>query len=230
MTTEHARGESYAAFRGPARVALRVPVAVRTRVVRIVGRDVLEAVEVEDLVSGRRRLVPCDVVVLTGSWIPDHELARLGGLRLDPATRGPQVDTELRTSRPGVYAVGNLLHAVDTADVAALEGRHVAETVRRWWDRRTEPAPGIDLRVDPPLRWVAPSLLRPGDRAPARRRLLVWGEEFRSVPRLVARQDGRVVGRRTLPWALAPGRVLHVPWSLLASVDPSGGPVVLGLA
>ena len=49
MTTEHEAIESYAAFHLAGRAALRVPVATRTRVLRIIGRDRLEAVEVVDL-------------------------------------------------------------------------------------------------------------------------------------------------------------------------------------
>ena len=47
----------------------------------------------------------------------------------------PQLDrlfqSALRTSRAGVFAAGNVVHPVDTADVAALDGRHVADHVRR---------------------------------------------------------------------------------------------------
>ncbi len=229
MTTERERGESYLAFRGLARVALGTPQATSSRVVRVVGREVVEGVEVEDVSTGARRLVPCDTVVFTGDWIPDHELARLGMLDLDLATLGPRVDAALRTSAPGVFAAGNLVHPVDTADVAALDGSHVAESVLRWLDTPTEPAPGVRLIADAPFRWVAPSLVRPGDPAPARRRLLLWGEEFRSTPRVVARQGGRVVGRRTMPWPVAPGRVFRVPSSLLADVDAAAGDVSIGL-
>jgi thioredoxin reductase len=229
MTTERARGESYLAFREPARLALRVPLSVRTRVVRVLGRDRVEGVEVEDLDSGVRRVVACDTVVFTGDWIPDHELMRLRGLDIDPATLGPRVDTALRTSADGVFAAGNVLHAVDTADVAALDGRHVADPVRRWLDVGAAPRPGVRLVADAPFRWVAPSLLVPGAPAPPRHRLSMWAEEFRAAPRVVARQDGRVVGRRTLPWPVAPGRVFRVPWSVLDGVRHDGGTVTLGL-
>jgi thioredoxin reductase len=229
MTTEHDRGESYAAFRGPARVALRVPVATRTRVVRVLGRDTVEAVEVEDTRTGARRTVACDCVVFTGDWVPDHELARLGGVDIDPGTRGPRVDSALATSEAGVFAAGNVLHAVDTADVAALDGRHVAGSVRRWLASPAPARPGVRIVAAEPFRWVAPSLLRPGAPAPPRRRLLLWAEEFRAAPRVVATQDGRDVGRRTLPWPVAPGRVFRVPWSRLAAADPARGDVTIGL-
>ncbi|MDL4772578.1 NAD(P)/FAD-dependent oxidoreductase [Actinomadura xylanilytica] len=248
MTTELPSPESYAAFNLPGRALLGVPVATRTRLTRIIGsggtgsdgsgsgagsgvggHKRLEAVEIEDLATGRRRTVECDTLVLTGDWIPDHELARSAGLEIDPGTRGPLVDTALRTSRPGVFAAGNVLHPVDTADIAALDGRHVAGEVLAFLAGR-EPSPdGVRFVADAPFRWVAPGLLRPGDPAPARGRLLLWTDELVRVPRVVLRQDGRVLARRTVPWPASPGRVFRVPWSMVRSVDPHGGPVHVGL-
>ncbi len=129
LVTEYPRPESYAAFTVPGRVALRVPVRTSTRVVGLVGRGRLTGVEVEHRETGARETIACDTVVFTGDWIPDHELARSGGIALDPGTSGPRVDTALRTDRPGVFAAGNVLHPVDTADVAALDGAHVARSV-----------------------------------------------------------------------------------------------------
>ena len=60
---------------------------------------------------------------------PDSELARAADLEIDPNTRGPLIDTRQATSNPGVFAIGNLTHPVDTADVAALDGRAVAQHV-----------------------------------------------------------------------------------------------------
>ncbi|MFN8157558.1 MAG: NAD(P)/FAD-dependent oxidoreductase [Candidatus Nanopelagicales bacterium] len=228
MTTEHPKGESYAAFRGPARAVLRTPVATGTRVVRVLGRDRVEGVEVEDY-SGVRRVVACDTVVFTGGWIPDHELVRLGGLDLDPATLGPRVDSALRTSAAGVFGAGNLLHPVDTADVAALDGRFVADPVRRWLDTGEAVPGGARIVADAPFRWVAPSLLAPGAPAPPRGRLLLWTDEHRPAPRVAAYQDGREVGAVRVPWPLSPGRAFRLPWSLVASASPRGGDVTIRL-
>ncbi len=229
MTTEHEKGESYAAFRAPARAALRTPVATSTRVVRIVGRDRVEGVEVEDAV-GARRVVDCDTVVFTGGWIPDHELVRLAGIDLDPATLGPRVDSSLRTSRPGVFGAGNLLHPVDTADVAALDGRFVASSVRRWLDTGEAFPGGAQIVADEPFRWVAPSLLAPGAPAPPRGRLLLWADEHRAAPRVAAYQDGVEVGRVRVPWPLSPGRVFRLPWSLVRGASPRGGEIRIRLS
>ena len=72
-------------------------------------------------------------------------------------------------------------------------------------------------------------LLRPGDPAPARRRLLLWTDELIRVPVVTVTQGGRVVGRQRLPWPASPGRVFRVPWSVLTAVDPHGADVTIGL-
>ena len=129
LVTGHERQQSYAAFRFGAAVRWRVPVWTSSAVRRIAGRGRLEGVEVADVRTGAARFVPCELVVFTGDWIPDHELARLAGLAMDPGTRGPVVDTTLATSLAGVFAAGNLVHAAETADIAALSGRHAARHI-----------------------------------------------------------------------------------------------------
>ncbi|WP_396933648.1 NAD(P)/FAD-dependent oxidoreductase [Mycolicibacterium sp.] len=231
MTTEYPSPESYAMFNLAGRTPLLdVDIATTTRVTRIIGKPVLQGVEIENTRTGQRRVIDCDTVVFTGDWIPDHELARAAGLDIDRGTLGPVVDTALRTSRDGVFAIGNLLHPVDTADIAALDGRHVAAQVRRYLDGRPAAGDGVRIEAGAPLRWVSPGLLRPGDPAPARHRLLLWTDKLVRIPKVVAHQDGRVVGRKTLPWPASPGRVFRVPSSILDGADRNGGTVTLSLA
>ncbi|MFC9553529.1 NAD(P)/FAD-dependent oxidoreductase [Rhodococcus sp. NPDC056960] len=230
MTTTYPSPESYALFNlaGKSPV-LGVDVATRTRVTNIIGKPALRAVEIENIDTGERRTVDCDTLVLTGDWIPDHELARTTGLEMDSKTKGPLVDTALRTSRDGVFAVGNLLHPVDTADIAALDGRHVAASVRSYLGGRPPLHDGVRILADAPLRWIAPGLLRPGDTAPARNRLLLWTDTLVRIPKIVVRQDGKIIARRTLPWPASPGRVFRVPSSVLDKADSRGGPVTVSL-
>ncbi|PKW11402.1 Thioredoxin reductase [Streptomyces sp. 1222.5] len=105
-----------------------VPLLTETTVTELLGHGRLSGVRVRHR-DGRGAVVPCDTVVFTGDFVPEHELARRGGLALDPATRGPAVDGSLHTSRPGVFAAGNLLHAAERARAAASEGVRVAEAV-----------------------------------------------------------------------------------------------------
>jgi len=218
MTTELERHQSFAL----ARLAMRVPLWTRTEVAAIHGSPRVEEVELRDLDSGAARPVACDTVVFTGDWIPDHELAATLGLELDPGTRGPRVDTGLRTARPGVFAAGNLLHGAEPADVAALSGRHAAASVVAWLTEAGWPDHVVPLDCRPPLLWVSPSAVTDRAEAPSRGRFLLRSTAFLSHPSVEIRQ-----GERTL-WSgrlrrLVPGRSALVPADWLVDVDLAGG-------
>ena len=182
LVTELPRQQSYAAFALGALARWRVPVWTSTALRWIDGRDRLTAVDVADVRTGAVRRVECDTLVFTGDWIPDHELARAAGITIDPGTRGPAVDTSLETSARNVFAAGNLVHAAEIADVAALDGIHAARQIAaalRGRDPATgpdtpdhasgPPAHRVPLAVEPPLTWISPNAIRfvaPGDTDP----------------------------------------------------------------
>jgi thioredoxin reductase len=228
MTTELPRHQSLALFRAGAALRWRTPLWTRTAVTAIHGRPRVEEVELTDLDSGGTRSVACDIVVFSADWIPDHELAVMGGLAIDPGTRGPAVDAALRTSRPGVLAAGNLLHGAETADVAALSGRHAAAKLKgtvplRW------AGPRVPIECEPPLHWIAPTVIAPGAGPPPRGRFALRSREFATRPRVELVQDGRTL------WAgrvarLVPGRSARLPHDWAEGVDGAGGPVRVRLA
>ncbi len=230
MISSHPHSEAYAAFRTAGRLMMRGPLLTRSRLVSIDGRDRVKRALVENLDSGARTAIDCDTVVFTGDWIPDHELARTGCLAMDSATGGPLVDAGLRTSVPGVFAVGNLVHPVDTADAAALDGAHVSTRVQRWLQNPTPLGERARLHAEAPLRWVAPQWVSADDTGAARGDLLFWVDRYRRLPRLRAVQDGRVIGSARTAWPAAPGRVFRAPWSLVAAADPAGGDVRISLS
>lgn len=160
MITEHPHHQLYFPFTPVLWYATRrlgVPIITQASIHRIVGRQRVEALEYTHLDTGEVASAHCDTIVFTGKWIPEHELARSGGLVLDPATRGPQVDAGLRTSAPGVFAAGNLLRGAQTADQAALEGRRAAHAIAQFLADSTWPQGGVALAVEAPIAWVAPN-------------------------------------------------------------------------
>jgi thioredoxin reductase len=230
LVTRHRAPESYAVFNLGGRAVFRPAVATRSRVTQVLGRHRVTGVELEDLDTGVRRVVECDTVVFTGDWIPDNELARSVGLDLDPGSLAPRVDQAGLTDRPGFFAAGNLVHPVDTADVAALGGTHVAAAVRRHLDGASFPSsPGLPIVAAEPFRWVSPGVLRVGAGAPARDRVVSWVSEHVGAPRVTVRQDGVVLARRRLAWPASPGRAFRLPWALFADADPARGPVEVSL-
>lgn len=237
LVTEHERQQSYAAFHAAAAVRWRIPVWTSTLVRRVAGADGrLRGVELAGTRDGNTRFVPCETLVFTGDWIPDHSLARAAGLAIDPGTRGPAVDTALATSADGVFAAGNLVHAAETADVAALSGRHAARQIAAYLGAlgaldalgamagpRRAAAPRVPVEAAPPLLWISPNAVAIGT-APPLGRFTLRAAAFGPAGRLEVRQDGRLLGR-SRPRRLIPGRSVHLPGSWLPGVDPAGGPV-----
>jgi thioredoxin reductase len=257
LVTGHERQQSYAAFRLGAAVRWRIPVWTGSTVSRITGsritgsritgsritgRGRLAGAEVTDLRTGATRFVPCETVVFTGDWIPDHELARRAGVTLDPGTRGPAVDTALATSVPGVFAAGNLVHAAETADIAALSGRHAARQIVAFLNGGVpnggvlkggvlngevlagEPGRNrVPVLAEAPLRWISPNVIGSAA-APPLGRFVLRSREFRRGARLEAWQGGRLLAR-SRPVRLIPERPAHLDAGWLDQVDPAGGPV-----
>jgi thioredoxin reductase len=231
MVTAAPRHQSLAAFRLGAAARFRVPLLTRTRVSAIGGRRRVESVELTELETGLARTLDCDLVVFTADWIPDHELAVLAGAVLDPGTRGPAVDAALRTTRPGLFAAGNVLRGAEVADVAALEGRDVAATVIGHLEGRPWPAARVAIECRPPLHWVSPSALALADGSdsrPPRGRFLVRGIEELRLPTIEVVQDGRPLWRGRLR-RVGPGRSASLPASWTAAVDRAGGPVAVAV-
>ena len=243
MVTELPKHQSAWPFRAGTAIRWRTPLWTRTGVSAIHGRPRVEQVELTDLETGRTRTVACDTVVFTADWIPDHELASMAGLDMDPGTRGPAVDAALRTSRPGVFAAGNLLHGAEAADVAALSGRHAAaEAAAFVAGSRDWPAARVPIVCDEPLVWIAPNAIaapvggaaaRVGGAAspavPPRGRFALRSRSFATRPTIQIAQEGRTLWTGRVA-RLVPGRSARLPYDWTAAVDPDGGPVRVRLA
>jgi len=109
----------------------RTPIITNTQISNIFGQKRVEGIELAHK-DGQKKLVECDTVIFTGNWIPEHELARMGRLEINPITKGPVIDKSFQSSVQGVFAAGNLLRGVETADRCALEGQRAARSIAKF--------------------------------------------------------------------------------------------------
>lgn len=214
----------YLPFKWYANRLLRVPFVGGARVSAIHGRRRVEAVELTHLADGRVETVACDTVVFTGGWVPEHELARLGGVAIDPATRGPLVDTCLRTAQPGVFAAGNLLRGAETADLAALEGRRIARHVRAFLAGAAWPTARLPIESVAPITWVSPGALAADNAPPPLGGFRFRVSEFRWDADVCVYQGERLLYRRRYG-LLAPNRSFGLDAGWLHLADPAGPPL-----
>ena len=130
LVTEHERQQSYAAFRLGAALRWRVPVWTSTAVRRVAGRGTAGRG------GGDRRPHRRGAVrAVRHAWSspatgsPITSWPGWPGWPWIPAPADPRSTPRLETSAPGVFAAGNLVHAAETADIAALSGRHAARHI-----------------------------------------------------------------------------------------------------
>jgi thioredoxin reductase len=228
MVTELDRHQSLPLASAAARARFGMPLWTRTALRAIHGRERVEGVVLEHLESGATTSLACETVIFSADWIPDHELAVMGGLELDPLTRGPRVDTALRTSRAGVFAAGNLVHGAEPADVAALGGRHAAHALAHWLGGADEWPRVVPIACRGALGWISPNAVAVRAQAPPRGRFALRASVFLRRPALEISQGGRVLwrGRTT---RLGPGRSAALPAAWMSAVDPAGGHIELAL-
>lgn len=104
-----------------------IPLHLATTVVEVHGSDRVTGVTVAPVSAGlepqldRSWHVPCDTVLLSIGLIPENELTRTVGAQIDHVTKGPVVASTMQTSRPGVFAAGNVVHIHDIVDYVAQE-------------------------------------------------------------------------------------------------------------
>jgi hypothetical protein len=228
IVTEQPCHESFAVVGAAATLRFHAPLLTSTALTGICGDRRVEAVELTRLNTGKVEHIACDLVVFTADWIPDYELAVLAGAALDPATRGPAVDGWLRTTRPGLFAAGNVLHGAEPADVAALSGAHVAGAVMGHLDGEPWLAASATIECQPPLRWITPSVVAgpsAGAVGPPRGRFLLRAHQPLLTPLVELSQDRRPLWRGRLR-RLGPGRSAAVPADWTVGVDPSAGPIL----
>jgi len=202
----------------------RTPIASHSRVSQIMGRRRVEAIELTHLETGETEVVECDTVVFTGNWIPDHELARLGALTINPATQGPQVDAEFRTSASGVFAAGNVLRGAETADIAALEGRSAARSIYRFLEQGTWVESTLPLKLEGAIAWISPNAISFPLPDPLPKSLRFRVNQFCHNADISVRQGKRVLHHQRYQW-LGPNQSAALSACWLSDVDPLAGPI-----
>ena len=126
------------------------------------GKDRLTGVTIAKVDENRRPIpetreyIPCDTLLLSCGLIPENELTRGAGIKLDRVTNGAVVDGGRETEIEGVFACGNVLHVHDLVDFvseeAVIAGNAAAEYIK---GREAKRAP-ISIKVDGKIRYTVP--------------------------------------------------------------------------
>ena len=106
-----------------------IPLYLSHTITDIQGQDRVERVIVAEVgpdrkpIPGTEMTFDCDTVLLSVGLIPENELSRAAGIKMDPRTNGPVVFENMETSIPGVFACGNVVHVHDLVDFVTAESQ-----------------------------------------------------------------------------------------------------------
>jgi NADPH-dependent 2,4-dienoyl-CoA reductase/sulfur reductase-like enzyme len=179
-----------------AKYLLRVPVLLKTRLVRILGIDRVEGIEVERGHGIER--IDCDGVILTGKFRPETALVVPSHLVIDSGTGGPRIDQTMTCSDPSYFAAGNLLRGIETAGQCFREGALAADYILADLRRPVPPPrPQIPVWTAAPIAYVYPQCIDPHV-ATDQPQLFKARVMHAARGRLTVKVDGQVVWSRSI--------------------------------
>ena len=115
-----------------------IPLKFNHTITRIEGKKRVERVTIAQVdknlqaIPETKEEIDCDTILLSVGLIPENELTREAGIKLDPVTGGPRVNENRETEVEGIFACGNVLHVHDLADFVTEEGEIVGRAVDKY--------------------------------------------------------------------------------------------------
>lgn len=147
-----------------------IPLKLRHTVTCVHGKDRVTGVTISEVgadrqpVSGTDKYYSCDTLLLSCGLLPENELSKKAGIKLDLITGGAEVGENLETSVPGIFSCGNALHVHDLVDYVSDEatraGQKAAEFVRNE-GKGSQENQKIQLKGKDGIRYTVPQFIDP---------------------------------------------------------------------
>lgn len=100
-----------------------IPLLLSHTIVEIKGNKRVEGVVIAQVdpatkkpIAGTEQLYECDTLLLSCGLIPENELSKEAGIKMNRVTSGPEVNQFMQTNKPYVFACGNVVHVNDLVD------------------------------------------------------------------------------------------------------------------
>jgi NADPH-dependent 2,4-dienoyl-CoA reductase/sulfur reductase-like enzyme len=147
----------------------QIPLLLEHTISEIHGRDRVEAVTVARVdrswnpIPGTERVMQCDTVLVSAGLIPENELSRIAGIKLDLLTGGPLINNIMEASISGIFACGNVLHVNDLVDNVTREGEKAGLNAANYAMGKTASEENmIPLKAGENIRYIIPQAISQG--------------------------------------------------------------------
>lgn len=217
-----------------------IPLYLSHTVTEIRGKDRVEGVVISRVDENRRPIpgteeyVECDTLMLSVGLIPENELARSAGIRLDSITGGAEVNQWCETSVEGIFACGNALHVHDLVDFVTKEaytaGASAAAYIKGDGEVAEQAAREKVCKAVSGVRYVVPQKLKFGQCPPEELRFFFRVSDPQKKVKIVLKcgdEEIKSISKRSV----APGEMesLVIDRNGCAAIFAGEGDVTVGL-
>lgn len=145
-----------------------IPLYLSHSVTRIVGKNRVTGVQVSPVTNGNPDYsasfnIDCDTVLLSVGLIPENEVSKTAGVKINPETGGAFVDANYMTSVPGIFSCGNVLHVHDLVDYVSEESERCAGFASDFIKNNASSESSIDVKTGSNLKYVIPNRMHPSN-------------------------------------------------------------------
>ncbi len=143
-----------------------IPLHLSTTVVATHGADRLEGVTIAQVddklqpIPGTEKYVECDTLMLSVGLIPENELTKNIGIKMDRITNGAVVNEMRQTDHEGIFACGNVLHVHDLVDYVTIEAQTAGEGAAKYILGQLETNPAyVNVTTGNGVRYTVPQMV-----------------------------------------------------------------------
>lgn len=140
----------------------QIPLLLNHTVTELHGEERLTGVTVAQVdenlcpIVGTKKYMECDTLLLSVGLIPENELAKAAGVRLDPITGGAVVDEARETSVSGIFSCGNVLHVHDLVDFVSEEAEIAGKSAADYLKGRLTQRNSVRTVAGNGVRYIVP--------------------------------------------------------------------------
>jgi NADPH-dependent 2,4-dienoyl-CoA reductase/sulfur reductase-like enzyme len=143
-----------------------IPLYLSHTITDIQGKERVERVVISRVdenrapIPGSEMVLECDTVLLSVGLIPENELTRSAGIRMDPRTNGAVVFENMETSAPGVFGCGNVVHVHDLVDFVTAESMRAGGAAARYAAGHEAGGPILEVKNGSCVTYTVPQRIR----------------------------------------------------------------------
>ncbi|QUH21708.1 FAD-dependent oxidoreductase [Alkaliphilus sp. B6464] len=192
-----------------------IPLYLSHTVINVEGHDRVEAVTIAQVderlkpIKGTEKRFECDTLLLSVGLIPENELSKSAGIKLDNVTSGPIVNESMETSAEGIFACGNVVHVHDLVDWVTKESKRAGKNAAKYVKGQLENnCKNIKIKGINGVRYVVPHIVRP-DNVEQTVELMMRVDNIYKNVKLVVKSNGEVI-KEVKRKHVAPGEMENI--------------------